>query len=41
MAGKKVDRRFIPTYVPNNLPWYKCDGLMTWSDEGKCRDFQH
>ena len=41
MAGKKVDRRFIPTYVPNNLPWYKCNGLMTWYDEGKCRDFQH
>ena len=39
MASKKVDNRFIPNYVPNNLPWYKRDGLMTWYDEGKCRDF--
>ena len=39
MVSKKVDNRFIPNYVANNLPWYKRDGLMTWYDEGKCRDF--
>ena len=39
MASKKVDNRFIPTYVPNNFPWYKRNGLMTWYDEGKCCDF--
>ena len=38
MASKKVYNRFIPTYVPNNLSWYKRDRSMTWY-EGKCRDF--
>ena len=39
MASKKVVNCFIPTYVPNNLPWHKRDGLMTWHDEGKCHNF--
>ena len=39
MVSKKVGNRFIPTYVPNNLPWYKRDGLMPWYDKGKCRSF--
>ena len=38
MASKKGYNRFIPTYVPNNLPWYKRDRSMTWY-EGKCHDF--
>ena len=39
MVSKKVGNRFIPTYVPNNLPWYKRDGLMPWYDKGKCCSF--
>ena len=39
MVSKKVGNRFIPTYVPNNLPWYKRDDLMPWYDKGKCRSF--
>ena len=39
MASKKVDNRFIPTYAPKNLLWYKRDVLVTWYDKGKCRDF--
>ena len=25
---KKNDNRFIPTYVPKDLPWYKREGLL-------------
>ena len=39
LASKKIDNRFIPTYVPNNLQWYKHDGSMIWYDEVKCRVF--
>ena len=36
---KKVDNRFIPTYVPKDLPWYKCEGLLIWYDQNKCEEF--
>ena len=28
----------IPEYVPEDLPWYKRNGLMTYLDQAKCRD---
>ena len=30
---------YIPEYVPEDLPWYKKDGLMTYIDQVKCQDF--
>lgn len=32
---KKIDNRFIPTYVPKNLPWYKREGLLKWYDQNQ------
>ena len=29
----------IPKFVPDNLKWYKKDGLDTWYLKGKCDDF--
>lgn len=37
--SKKLDNRFIPRFVSNNLPWYERDGLMTWYDQVKCQEF--
>ena len=31
--------KYVPKFVLDNLPWYKCDGLMTWYDQEKCKDF--
>ena len=31
--------KFVPEFVPENLPWYKRDSLLTWYDQGKWRDF--
>ena len=31
--------KFVPEFVPENLPWYKRDSLLTWYDQAKCRDF--
>lgn len=31
--------KIIPTFVPDNLQWYKRDGLDTWYLKGKCDDF--
>ena len=39
MSNKKFDNRFIPTFVPNDLPWYERDGLMTWYEQCKCQEF--
>ena len=36
---KKFDNRFIPKYIPNDLPWYERDGLDTWYQQNKCNDF--
>ena len=33
------DNKFIPKYVPNDLKWYKKDGLDTWYLQNKCADF--
>ena len=29
----------MPEYVPQDLPWYDRDGLMTWYDQAKCQEF--
>ena len=31
--------KFVPEFVPENLPWYKRDSLLIWYDQAKCRDF--
>ena len=30
MNEKIVDNRFVPKFVPRNLPWYEREGLLTW-----------
>ena len=30
---------YIPPFVPQNLKWYERDGLMTWYDQTKCKEF--
>ena len=36
---RRVDNRFAPNYVPNNMPWYERDGLMSWYNQVKCQEF--
>ena len=33
------DNKFIPKYVPNDLKWYKKDGLDIWTPLNKCANF--
>ena len=35
----KPANSYVPKYVPENLPWFERDGLMTWYHQGKCSDF--
>ena len=35
----EVDNTFIPKYTPNNLKWYKKDGLGTCYRQNKCNEF--
>ena len=35
----KPANSYVPKYVPENLPWFERDGLMTWYNQGKCSDF--
>ena len=37
--NKKIDNKFVPSYFPNDLPWYERDGLMTQYDQVKCEQF--
>ena len=37
--AKKIDNRFIPKYIPNNLSWYEKDGLYTWYLRNKHNNF--
>ena len=30
---------YAPEYMPENLPWYERDGLLTWYDQVKCKEF--
>ena len=39
MSYKKVDNRFTQIYVPNNLPWFKYEGLLSWYDQIKSQEF--
>ena len=34
-----VFNNYVPEYVPENLPWYERDGLLTWYDQEKCKEF--
>ena len=36
----KPTNNYVPKYVPENLPWFECVGLMAWYDQNKCSDFQ-
>ena len=35
----KPTNSYVLKYVPENLPWFERDDLMTWHDQGKCSDF--
>ena len=37
MANKPA-MSYVPSFVPQDLPWYKRDDLMTWYDQVKCQD---
>ena len=37
MANKPA-MSYVPSFVPQDFPWYKRDDLMTWYDQGKCQD---
>ena len=30
---------YIPEYVTENLSWYERDGIVTYINQAKCRDF--
>ena len=30
---------YIPKFVPKDLPLYEKNGVMTWYDQGQCKDF--
>ena len=30
---------YVPKFVPKDLPLYERDGLMTWYNQRKCKDF--
>ena len=30
---------YVTNFVPNDIPWYERDGLMTWYNKCKCDDF--
>ena len=34
-----VINNYAPEYMPENLPWYERDGLLTWYDQVKCKEF--
>ena len=40
MAQKIIVNKYIPPYVPSDLPWYKRDGLMTYIDRPKYERFR-
>ena len=39
MAMGKLDNTFVPKHIPDNLKWYKRDGLETWYLRNKCSEF--
>ena len=38
-AGKTFTNKYIPKYVPEDLTWYERDGLLTYIDQLKYKDF--
>ena len=34
-----VQNNYVPDYIPDNLPWYERDRLMTYIDKLKCGRF--
>ena len=38
-VGKIFANNFIPKYVPENLPWYERDDLLTYIDQLKYKEF--
>ena len=38
-AGKIFANNYIPEYVPEDLPWYERDSLMTHIDQLKYKEF--
>lgn len=33
MSSNNVVKYYVPEFVPQDLPWYERDGLMTWCHE--------
>ena len=38
-AGKAFANKYIPKYVPEDLPWYETDGLLIYIDQLKYKNF--
>ena len=38
-AGKVFANDYIPKYVPEDLPWYEREGLLTYIDQMKYKEF--
>ena len=38
-AGKIFANSYVHEYVPEVLPWYQCDGLMTYIDQRNYKEF--
>ena len=34
-----IANKYVPDFVPDDLKWYKRDGLLTWYDQIKCETF--
>ena len=39
MSSSNCTNNYVPEYVPEDLPWYEKDGLITWYDQIKCQEF--
>ena len=39
MNEKIVVNRFVPKFLPRNLPWTKREGLLIWYEQTKCEQF--
>ena len=38
-AGTNFANNYMPRYVPEDLPWYERDGLLTYIDQLKYKEF--
>ena len=38
-AGNIFANHYIPKYVPEDLPWYERDGLLTYIDQLKYKKY--